>query len=479
MSADGFIHEDFLLDNAAARSLYHEYAEHLPIIDYHCHLPPGQIAKDHRYRNMTEAWLSGDHYKWRAMRTNGVPERFCTGDATDREKFDRWAETVPHLLRNPLYAWAHLELARYFGIEGLLGPDTAEAVWEEGNRKLAQPGFSCRGLMKMSNVALVCTTDDPTDSLEAHRAIAEDPSFDIQVLPTWRPDKAMAVDNPKAFNAWMDRLAAAADMDVRDFDSCLAALRKRQEAFHARGCRLSDHGLETAYADEYSKAEVESAFMQLRGGRALDATLAGKLRSAMLYECAVMDFEKGWTQQFHFGALRNNNSRMFRERGADIGLDSIADIEIARPLSRFLDRLDSNKVLARTILYNLNPKDNAVLVTMAGNFQDGSIPGKIQYGSAWWFLDQQDGIERQIEDLSQMGLLGRFVGMLTDSRSFLSYPRHEYFRRILCNVLGSDMEKGRIPHDIGMAGRVIRDICYGNAAAYFGFNLPVLAGEGD
>jgi glucuronate isomerase len=474
MAGNTFIHEDFLLESAAARRLYHEFAESLPIIDYHCHLPPGQIAEDHRYQNMTDIWLRGDHYKWRAMRTNGVAERYCTGDAGDREKFEQWAATVPRLLRNPLYHWTHLELARYFNIFKILSPDTAREIWEQGNAQLAQPEFSSRGLMKRSRVALVCTTDDPVHTLAEHRAIAADPAFDVQVLPTWRPDKGMAVENPAAFNAWVDELAACTRSEIRTFGEFLDALRRRQAFFHECGCRLSDHGLEAVHAEDYTERDITAIFAKVRGGAMPGGDEILKFKSAMLYEFCLMNAEKGWTQQLHLGALRNNNTRLFPVLGPDVGFDSMADAPVARPLSKLLGRLDRDNKLAKTVLYNLNPKDNAVLATMAGNFQDGTVPGKIQYGSAWWFLDQMDGMKRQIEDLSQLGLLSRFVGMLTDSRSFLSYPRHEYFRRILCNLLGLDMDKGMIPQDFMLVGNMVRDICYNNAAQYFGFNLPVI-----
>ena len=471
-----FITDDFLLETPAAQRLYHEFAADLPIIDFHCHLPPEQIASDHRYRTISEVWLHGDHYKWRAMRSNGVAEQFCTGDASDREKFDQWSATVPRLLRNPLYHWTHLELARYFGLDDvLLSPDTSEHVWDCCNQRLAQDDMSSRGIMRQSNVVLVCTTDDPVDSLAHHRAVMDDPAFDVQVLPTWRPDKGMAVEDPVLFNGWLDRLGKVADMDIGDYQAYLTALRRRHDFFHAMGCRLSDHGIETAYAEAYTESEVSRIFGKLRGGVHLTAEEILVFKSAMLHVFGVMDAERGWTQQFHFGAMRNNNSRMLQQLGPDTGFDSIGDLNLARPLSRLLDRLNTEDKLARTILYNLNPRENALLVTMLGNFQDGSIAGKMQLGSAWWFLDHIDGMERQMEDLSNGGLLSRFVGMVTDSRSFLSYTRHEYFRRILCNLLGSDMARGRIPGDYALAGRVVRDVCYNNAATYFGFDLPSAA----
>ena len=472
LSKKPFIHDDFLLGTPQARALYHDHAENMPIIDYHCHLPPAEIAGDKRWQNMTQVWLYGDHYKWKAMRSNGVDEKYCTGDATDREKFRKWAETMPALIRNQLYNWTQLELARYFDVFDLLGPETADAIWEKCNAQLASPDFSARGLMKQSDVRLVCTTDDPTDSLEHHKKIAGDSSFDIRILPCWRPDKGMAVENPAAFNKWVDALGAAAGVDVGSFDEFMDALCKRHAFFHEMGCRLSDHGIETVYAAEYTDSVVRAIFDKVRGGRQLDADEILKFKSAMLYEFGVMDHEKGWTQQYHLGVLRNNNTRMFGSVGPDTGFDSIGDFKVARALSRLLDRLDSAGRLAKTILYNMNPADNELLVTMMGNFQDGSVPGKMQHGSAWWVLDQKEGMERQMKDLSQTGLLSRFVGMLTDSRSFLSYTRHEYFRRVLCNMLGNDMAEGFIPDEPDMVGRMVEDICYNNAAGYFGFDLP-------
>lgn len=466
-----FITDDFLLETKEAQRLFHDYAADLPIIDYHCHLPPADVATDKRWENLTQIWLYGDHYKWRVLRANGVDERYCTGKASDWEKFEKWAATMPYLLRNPLYHWSHLELARYFGItDRLLAPETAKDIWTKCNRELGKPAFSCRGLMKRFKVAVVCTTDDPTDTLEHHQAIAADKSFKTQVLPTWRPDKGMAVENPKLFNAWVDRLAERANVDIRDFDSFMKALHKRHEFFHSVGCRLSDHGLDTAYAADYTESEMRAFFKQVRSGKSLDADQVLKFKSGMLVEFGIMDSARNWTQQFHFGPIRNNNSRMMAALGPDTGFDSIGDFEIGRPLSKFLDRLDRTNQLARTIVYNMNPRDNALLIAMVGNFQDGSIPGKMQFGSGWWFLDQKDGMERQMEDLSQMGLLSRFVGMTTDSRSFLSYTRHEYFRRILCNKLGNDMAKGLIPGDMALVGRMVQDISYNNAARYFGFN---------
>jgi len=467
---------NFLLQSREAEQLYYDYAAAMPIIDYHCHLQPSAIAENQRWANLSQIWLGGDHYKWRAMRSNGVSERYCTGDAGDREKFQKWAETMPYLLRNPLYHWTHLEMARYFGIDDkLLGPDTAEAIWQQGNACLQQPQFSSRGLMQQSNVVLVCTTDDPLDSLQYHQQVAEDKSFTVQVLPTWRPDKGMAVDNPALFNSWVERLGEVADMPIRDFTDFLTALRRRHDFFHACGCRLSDHGIETIEAEDYSDAEIRAIFAKVRSGGELQAQQVRQFKFAMLIEFALMDAQRDWTQQIHYGAMRNNNSRKFAQLGADTGFDSIGDYAIGRGLSRFLDRLDSLGKLPRTIIYNLNPSDNALLATMLGNFQGDSIAGKIQHGSGWWFLDQKQGMEQHLETLSMLGLLSRFVGMLTDSRSFLSYTRHEYFRRILCNMLGNDMVNGLIPRDMNLVGGMVRDICYNNAAAYFGFDLPAAA----
>jgi glucuronate isomerase len=467
------ITENFLLQNDRAARLYHDCAERLPIVDYHCHLPPAEIAADRRFENLAQVWLHGDHYKWRAMRTAGVPERYCTGDASDREKFQKWAETVPQALRNPLYHWTHLELSRPLGInDRLLCPATAEGIWRECNAKLARPEFSTRGIMRQMNVELVCTTDDPVDSLEHHRAIAADRSFAICVLPTFRPDRALAVESPAALNAWVDRLSAAAGNDVGDsFDRFLDALRQRHDFFHAAGCRLADHGLETFYAADSAPAEVAATFARVRSGKKPSADEAVALKSLVLYELAAMNAEKGWVQQFHFGILRNNNARMFETLGPDTGFDSIGDFEVARPMARFFDRLDRAGRLAKTILYNANPACNDVAATMLGNFQDGQTPGKMQLGAGWWFLDQKDGIERQLQTLSNQGLLSRFVGMVTDNRSFLSYTRHEYFRRILCNLLGTEMTQGLLPDDMDLVGSLVADVCYGNAKRYFGLSL--------
>jgi glucuronate isomerase len=470
--ADAFINDDFLLPNRQARILYHEHAANLPIIDYHCHLSPALIAADHRFANITKAWLAGDHYKWRAMRTNGIPERLITGDASDREKFDAWARTVPATVRNPLYHWTHLELRRPFGIaDRLLSPATAESIWKQCNDQLANDSLTARGIMKRMNVALVCTTDDPVDSLEHHRAIAADDSFDINVLPAWRPDPLRRTHHVAAWNDYIDQLARVADVDINAWDALLAAVRKRHEHFHNHGCRLSDHALDVVPDGDASEQLLRTIFNELRSGEMIDPDSAEAFDCALLVEFGRLDHQKNWTQQYHIGALRNNNSRMCRSLGPDTGFDCIDDAPIARPLARLLDRLDRENTLPRTILYNLNPAHNEVLAAMLGNFQDASSPGKLQLGSGWWFCDQLDGMTRQIEALSQLGLLSCFVGMLTDSRSFLSYPRHEYFRRLLCAILGRDMADGLIPDDIDLVSKYVRDISYHNAARYFNFPL--------
>ena len=463
-----FIHDDFLLQNPAARELYHGYAAQMPIIDYHCHLPPAEVAQDRRWQNMAQVWLGGDHYKWRAMRSNGIDERFITGDAPEREKFQKFAETMPYLLRNPLFDWSQLELARYFGLFDLLAPATAEAVWSATAERLAEPGFSARGLMTRSNVRLVCTTDDPCDTLEHHAAVKA-AGFGVRVLPTWRPDKALAIDRPAFWNAWLDRLAAAAGRLVKSWDDLLDALQARHDVFAAHGCRLSDYGLDTLYASPYLEAEIRELFARVRQGGEATADEVATFRSALLFEALAMDARSGWSAQIHYGALRNTNSRMFKALGPDAGFDSIGDWNAAAPMARLFDRLEQADALPRTVLYTLNPRDNEMIGTMIGNFQRGPVAGRMQFGSGWWFNDQRDGMLRQMEALSQLGLLSRFVGMLTDSRSFLSYTRHEYFRRILCNMLGSDITEGRIPNDIPWTGEIVQDICFRNAVRYFGF----------
>jgi glucuronate isomerase len=438
----------------------------MPIFDYHCHLVPQQIAEDMQFENITQAWLYGDHYKWRAMRTNGIDERYCTGDASDIEKFEKWSQTVPFAIRNPLYHWTHLELKRYFGVEKLLNEKTANEIYGKCSEMINTPEFSARNMMRKMNVKAVCTTDDPVDSLEHHIKIAED-GFEIKVCPTWRPDKGMAVENIADLNGWVDKLAEVSDVEIDSFANYIKAIQKRHDFFHKVGCRISDHGLETAYAEDYTDSEIKSIFDKIRSNKDVSAGEQLQFKSAMMVEFGLMDHAAGWVQQLHFGPIRNNSSRMFKALGADTGFDSIGDFGVARPLAKFLDRLDADNKLPKTVIYNINPCDNEVMATMIGNFQDGSVPGKMQFGTGWWFLDQKDGMEKQIEVLSNLGLLSRFVGMLTDSRSFLSYPRHEYFRRILCNIIGNDVENGLIPNDMSLLGGMVENICYNNAENYF------------
>ena len=463
-----FMDEHFLLQTETAQKLYHEHAAKMPIFDYHCHISPKEIAENKSFENITQIWLYGDHYKWRAMRTNGVDERYCTGDASDWEKFEKWAETVPHTLRNPLYHWTHLELKKFFGIDKVLSPETAKEIWDACNEKLTSGNYSCRDIIRMANVDTICTTDDPVDSLEYHQAIKKD-GFEVAVLPAWRPDKAMMIESPDFFNDYVDQLGEVANVEIDSFDAFMVALDKRHQFFHDNGCRLSDHGLDTAFAENYTEAEINAIFDKVRLTKKPDANEILKFKSCMLYEFGIMDHSRGWTQQFHIGAQRNNNTRLFKKLGPDTGFDSIGDVPVAAPLAKLLDRLDMENKLSKTILYNLNPRDNELYATMIGNFQDGSVPGKMQYGSGWWFLDQKDGMEKQMNALSNLGLLSRFVGMLTDSRSFLSYTRHEYFRRTLCNLLGNDVENGEIPNDMKLLGEMVENICYNNAKNYFKF----------
>jgi glucuronate isomerase len=471
-----FLDDNFLLQNETAVRLYHEFAKGEPIIDYHCHLPPAEVASNHKFKNLTEIWLNGDHYKWRAMRSDGVAERLITGDASDWEKFEAWSKVVPHTLRNPLFHWTHLELRNPFGVKGkLLSEKTAKEIYEHCNGLLAQDDFTTQGLLRKFNVKVVCTTDDPIDSLEHHQAHAKAAGTATKpvtkLYPTWRPDKVLFLQDLAVWNGWVGKLEAAAGVAISSYPTLLEALKKRHDAFHAIGCRASDHGLETFYAAAYTDQEIAGIFAKARASKPLSLEEIEKFRSAALYDMALWDHARGWTQQFHIGAQRNNNTRMFRTIGPDTGFDSIGDWPQAAAMSRFFDRLDTTNQLAKTILYNLNPGDNDVLATMIGNFQDGSIPGKMQFGSSWWFLDQLDGMEKQINSLSNMGLLSRFVGMLTDSRSFLSYSRHEYFRRLLCNILGTDVERGYLPNDVDMLGGLVRDVSFRNAKNYFGFDL--------
>lgn len=464
-----FITENFLLTNKLAEELYFEAAKDMPIIDYHCHLPPADIASNKKFENITQVWLAGDHYKWRAMRTNGVDEKYCTGSVSDWEKFEAWAKTVPYTLRNPLYHWTHMELKKPFGItDKLLDGTTAKEIWDECNSKLAKDEFTTQGLLKQFNVETVCSTDDPVDSLEYHKQLRKS-GFTVKVLPCYRPDKAMAVENLAAFKEYFGKLQQAADINITNYKSYVEALRKRHDFFHEMGCRISDHGIETAYAEDYTDSEIEIIFQKALKGTALNQHEILAFKSAMMHEFGLMDYEKDWVQQLHLGALRNNSSRMMRQLGPDTGFDSIGDFEIAKPLARFLDKLDCDGRLAKTIIYNLNPRDNELMATMIGNFQDGTVPGKLQYGAAWWFLDQKDGMEKQINVLSNLGLLSRFVGMLTDSRSFLSYSRHEYFRRLLCSILAEDVQKGLLPENKPLLKEMVKNISYNNAKNYFKF----------
>ena len=467
-----FMDKDFLLESETAKDLYHNHAAKMPIIDYHCHLDPKMIADDHRFRSITELWLGGDHYKWRALRTNGVDEKYITGDSSDWEKFEKWAETVPYTFRNPLYHWTHLELQTAFGIDKLLNPETAREIYDRCNDMLQNdPEMTARGLMRKYGVEVVCTTDDPVDSLEHHKRL-RDEGFEIKVLPTWRPDKAMAVENPEAFANYVNKLAEVAEMEINDFDDFIAALQKRHDFFEENGCRLSDHGISEFFAADYTDEEIAAIFLKAKAGETVTPEEEEKFKSKMLEIFGEMDAESGWTQQFHYGTIRNANSRMMAKLGPDTGFDSIGEFNTAQKCAKFLDRLNNKGKLAKTILYNLNPAANEVLATMIGNFQDGTVAGKLQLGSGWWFNDQIDGMTRQMNALSTLGLLSRFVGMLTDSRSFVSYPRHEYFRRVLCNLVGEDVENGLIPYtgyEKERVERMIEDICYNNAKDYFKF----------
>lgn len=463
-----FLDDNFLLHTKTAQLLYHDYASQMPIIDYHCHLPQQQIAENTQFENISRVWLNGDHYKWRAMRTNGVDESYITGEQSDREKFRKWAETVPYTLRNPLYHWTHLELRRYFGITELLSPATADRIFDETQEKLQSSEYRVRGLLQKMNVRVICTTDDPIDPLDFHSQLHEE-EYEIRVLPAFRPDAAMSLEDGGKFKQYVSKLAKVVDGSISSYDEYIHALKQRHDFFAQMGCSVSDHGLEEIYADEFTDSEIRQIFDKAIAGEDITPAEHRQFKSAMLLLFGQWDAEKGWVQQYHLGALRNNNSRMLNTLGPDTGWDSIGDFSQARNLSKFLDRLDSNNQLAKTILYNLNPSDNELMATMVGNFNDGSVAGKIQYGSAWWFLDQKDGMTRQINALSNMGLLSRFVGMLTDSRSFLSFPRHEYFRRLLCDLFGTEIENGELPNDIEWVGQVVQDICYNNAARYFGW----------
>ena len=465
-----FMDENFMLDNEASKYLYHNHAAHLPIIDYHCHLNPEFIAKDRKFDNLGQIWLEGDHYKWRAMRTNGIDERFCTGkDTSDWEKFEKWAETVPYTMRNPLYHWTHLELKKGFGVDKILKPETAREIYEECTAKLRTPEYSARGLMKKFKVEVVCTTDDPIDSLEHHIALIKE-GFEVKVLPTWRPDKAMAVKNPATYRTYVEKLSDVSGVSISNYSDLMGALQVRHDFFASVSCKLSDHGLEEFYAEDYTEAEIDAIFNKVYGGIHLSKEEILKFKSAMMVQFSIMDYNSGWTQQLHYGPIRDNNSRLFSKIGADTGFDSIGDLNVAKNMTKFLNRLDSENKLCKTIIYNLNPRDNEMVAAMIGNFQDGSVAGKIQFGAGWWFLDQKYGMTAQMNSLSVLGLLSRFVGMLTDSRSFLSYPRHEYFRRILCNLIGTDVVNGELPEsEMEFLGKMVENISYYNAKSYFLF----------
>jgi glucuronate isomerase len=463
-----FLDENFLLESETAITLYHEFAKQMPVIDYHCHLSPKQIAEDHQFQNITQAWLYGDHYKWRAMRTNGVDESYITGNKSDAEKFEAWAQTVPFTLRNPLYHWTHLELQRYFNIHTILNENSAATIYQDASAKMATPEYAVRGLLKKMNVKVVCTTDDPLDNLGYHQSFKKE-NTDLKMYPAWRPDAAMNADDIQKLNEYIEKVKSVTNMEVDTFDAYLSALKSRHDYFAANDCTLSDHGLEEIYAEDFTHEEASAIYDKIRNGEGLTLQENKQFKSAMLYHFAIWDAEKGWVQQFHLGALRNNNTRMLSQLGPDTGWDSIGDFSQAKALSKFLNKLDTENKLAKTILYNLNPLDNELMATMIGNFNDGSAPGKIQFGSGWWFLDQKDGMTKQLNALSNMGLLSKFVGMLTDSRSFLSFPRHEYFRRILCNLFGSEIENGELPDDLPWVGKIIQDICYNNAKNYFGW----------
>jgi glucuronate isomerase len=467
-----FIHKDFLLQNKSASRLYHQFAEESPILDYHTHLSAEEIAENRQFSNLYEIWLRGDHYKWRAMRANGVSERFCTGDASDFEKFLAWAATVPYTLRNPLYHWTHLELKRYFDIDDLLDEQTAPAIWKKANQQLANDGsLTTQGILKRFNVQVVCTTDDPTDSLEFHERIASS-EFTTKVYPTFRPDKALRVDDPSALNPWVERLGDAGNVEISTFATFLTALRKRHDEFHRIGCRLSDHGLQYCPTHFCSEEIAGAIFDAARSGRAANAHQHQQFAAFMMVYFGHLDAEKGWTKQLHLGALRNASAKSFASIGPDAGFDSIGDWPQAASLAVYLSRLQMEGALPKMILYNVNPTENYALASLAGSFQDGPVPGKIQFGSGWWFLDQKEGMEWQLNALSNVGLLSRFVGMLTDSRSFMSYPRHEYFRRVLCNLIGQDLERGLVPDSEELVGEMLENICFHNARRFLGLEMP-------
>ena len=466
MAENIFITDDFLLHSEVAKTLYHHHAKMQPIFDYHCHLSPKDIAEDRQFENLTQIWIEGDHYKYRAMRANGVDEKFITGDASPYDKFQKWAQTVPYTLRNPLYHWTHLELKNYFGITTLLDANSAEAIYNEATALLQKPEYSVRNILRKMNVKVVGTTDDPTDGLQFHKKIKDD-NFEIKVLPSFRPDKATEIEKGQAFIDWIKKLEQSVGFSITDFSILIKALKDRHDFFHEMGCRISDHGHNTFYSENYTAEEVDLIFQTAINGKSLSDLEINKYKSAVLFELASMNKAKSWAQQFHVGAIRNNNDKMLQELGPDQGFDSLGDLVMAENMSKFFGKLSKSDSLTKTIVYNLNPRDNEMFASMAANFNDGKVAGKMQYGAAWWFLDQKDGMEKQLNVLSNFGLLSRFVGMVTDSRSFLSFPRHEYFRRILCNVLGDEIEKGELPDDMKLIGSMVENICYKNAVAYF------------
>jgi len=472
-----FIHRDFLLQTEAAKRLYHNYAEVQPIIDFHTHLSAEEIAEDRRFDDLVDIWLEGDHYKWRAMRTNGIAERFCSGNAPPYEKFLAWAATVPHTVRNPLFHWTHLELKRYFDIDEILDTGTAPGIWKRANAQLADDdSLTTQGILRRFGVRAVCTTDDPSDNLAAHNRLAAS-GFEIKVYPTFRPDRALRVHDSQAFNSWVDRLSASANLEIKTLNDFLDALQRRHDYFHQAGCRLSDHALNHCYADSCTQSEAEAIFKQVRSGQSATAEEHSKFASFMMLFFGRLDSQKGWTKQLHLGAQRNVNKRSLKELGADAGFDSMGDWPQADALGAYLDHLQQENTLPRMILYNVNPSDNYTLATMAGNFHDSGQPAKVQFGSAWWFLDQKEGMEAQLNALSNTGLLSCFVGMVTDSRSFMSYPRHEYFRRVLCNLIGQDVENGLIPDRENLLRPMIENICFHNAQTFLGLELAKTGGE--
>jgi len=464
-----FISDVFLLQNETGRTLYNECARHMPVFDYHCHLSVDEIVNNGNFENITRAWLGTDHYKWRAMRANGVDERFITGNASDREKFGAWAQTLPYLLRNPLFHWTYLELKAYFGIEDvLLEPSTADTLYGRLNELLQTESFKVRRLLTRSNVRVLCTTDDPADTLDRHEMLEAEESFPVRVVPSFRPDPAFLIDRPERFNMWIERLEETSHMEIGTLQALVSALLKRQEAFHEAGCRSSDHGIEFPYSRTFTEHEAERIFDSVRSGKAVSHDHTLLFKSYLLRICAEMNAHMGWVMQLHFGALRNNNTRMYRNLGPDSGFDSMGDFEIARPLIKYLDELDERKMLPKTVLFNINPRDNALVASVAGCFQDSPVPGKVQFGPAWWFNDTKGGIIRQLNTISDQGLLGRFIGMTTDSRSFFSFPRHDYFRRILCSLIGGEVASGELPDDTSLLRDLVENICYHNARRYFG-----------